>query len=383
MSTILRQLTINQQGLGPIPRFDAGLAGSLQAIEHMGYVQIDTISVVERAHHHVLWNRVLEYDNSHLNQLVQEQSVFEYWYHAAAYLPMRDYRFALPQMEAVRAGNSRYFSRGDAILMREILARAKDEGSIRLRHVDKKASDQSGGWWNTGPARRSIEQLFMQGDLMVCERNGMEKVYALRENCLPAQLNVTTPNTQECAEYLFETTCRAHGVFTWKQLLHLKTGSAMREAMRAVVNEHLDAGDIVEVMLESGDKAYVDALLMQDFLSETQVKILSPFDNVLIHRERLSALFGFDFRIECYVPAAKRQFGYFCLPILYEDCMVGRIDCKAHRRSKVLQVLGVHWESKTKLSEQLVALLKVELLRFSQFNQCTELDDVILKNALA
>ena len=383
MSTILRQLTINQQGLGQTPRFDAGKAGSLQAIEHMGYVQIDTISVVERAHHHVLWNRVPEYDNSHLNQLVQEQSVFEYWYHAAAYLPIRDYRFALPQMEAVRAGNSRYFSRGDATLMREILARAKDEGSIRLRHVDKKASDQSGGWWNTGPARRSIEQLFMQGDLMVCERNGMEKVYALRENCLPAKLNVTTPNTQECAEYLFATTRRAHGVFTWKQLLHLKTGSAMREAMRAVVNEHLDAGDIVEVMLESGDKAYVDALLMQDFLSETQVKILSPFDNVLIHRERLSALFGFDFRIECYVPAAKRQFGYFCLPILYGDCMVGRIDCKAHRRSKILQVLNVHWESKTKRSEQLLALLQAELLRFSQFNQCTELDDAVLKKALA
>ena len=383
MSTILRQLTINQQGLGPIPRFDAGLAGSLQAIEHMGYVQIDTISVVERAHHHVLWNRVPEYDNSHLNQLVQEQSVFEYWYHAAAYLPMRDYRFALPQMEAVRAGNSRYFSRGDATLMREILARAKDEGSIRLRHVDKKASDQSGGWWNTGPARRSIEQLFMQGDLMVCERNGMEKVYALRENCLPAKLNVTTPNTQECAEYLFATTRRAHGVFTWKQLLHLKTGSAMREAMRAVVREHLDAGDIVEVTLENGDKAYVNASLMQDLMGETQVKILSPFDNVLIHRERLSALFGFDFRIECYVPAAKRQFGYFCLPILYGDCMVGRIDCKAHRRSKILQVLSVHWESKTKRSEQLLALLQAELLRFSQFNQCTELDDAVLKKALA
>ena len=157
----------------------------------------------------------------------------------------------------------------------------------------------------------------------------------------------------------------------------------MREAMRAVVNEHLDAGDIVEVMLENGDKAYVEALLMQDFLGETQVKILSPFDNVLIHRERLSALFGFDFRIECYVPAAKRQFGYFCLPILYGDCMVGRIDCKAHRRSKVLQVLSVHWESKTKRSEQLLALLQAELLRFSQFNQCTELDDAVLKKALA
>ena len=244
MNTSLRRLALQQQGLGQTPVFAAGMAGSLQAIEHLGYVQIDTISVVERAHHHVLWSRVPDYDLGHLNQLVVKQQVFEYWYHAAAYLPMRDYRFALPQMEAVQAGNSRYFNRGDATLMRDILARAKDEGSIRLCHIAKNPQDQSGGWWNTGPARCSIEQLFMQGDLMVCERGGMEKVYALREACLPSGLDVRTPTTSEYAAYLFDTTKRAHGVFTWKQLLHLKTGTAMREAMRAVVDERLDAGEI-------------------------------------------------------------------------------------------------------------------------------------------
>ena len=379
MNTSLRRLALQQQGLGQTPMFAAGLAGSLQAIGHLGYVQIDTISVVERAHHHVLWSRVPDYDLGHLNQLVAAQQVFEYWYHAAAYLPMRDYRYALPQMEEVQAGNSRYFNRGDAVLMREILARAKDEGSIRLRHIAKNPQDQSGGWWNTGPARRSIEQLFMQGDLMVCERGGMEKVYALRETCLPSGLDVSTPTTAEYAAYLFDTTKRAHGVFTWKQLLHLKTGTAMRDAMRVVVNERLDAGEISAITLENGAQVYADVALMQGVASSEAVKILSPFDNVLIHRERLSALFGVDFRIECYVPAAKRVFGYFCLPIVFGDSVVGRMDCKAHRSSKTLQVLSLHWEQAQFATPEVVALLGQELRRYVTFNQCSELDDAVLQ----
>ena len=379
MTTFLRRMATAQQGLRLTPRFAAGKDGSLQALQHLGYVQIDTISVVERAHHHVLWSRVPEYDVAHLNQLVREQQVFEYWYHAAAYLPMRDYRFALLQMEAVRAGNSRYFNRGDAGLMREIMARVQDEGSIRLRHIAKNPQDQSGGWWNTGPARRSVEQLFMQGDLMVCERNGMEKVYALRETCVPTGLDVSTPTLAEYAEYVFATTLRAHGVFTWKQLLHLKTGNAVRAAMRAVVGQHLEAGSIVAQQLANGAEVYVDtALLQQQWPAETAVRILSPFDNVLIHRERLSELFGFDYRIECYVPAAKRVFGYFCLPLLYGEAMVGRIDCKAHRRSQTLQVLSVHLEPAVAADATFKAMLHRELQRFAAFNQCSELDATAL-----
>ncbi|UOO91033.1 winged helix DNA-binding domain-containing protein [Vitreoscilla massiliensis] len=379
MNTFLRRMATAQQGLAAETRFAAGSVGSLQALQHLGYVQIDTISVVERAHHHVLWSRVPEYELGHLNQLVHEQHAFEYWYHAAAYLPMRDYRYALLQMEEVRAGNSRYFNRGDAHLMREIVARVQDEGSIRLRHIAKNPQDQSGGWWNTGPARRSVEQLFMQGDLMVCERNGMEKVYALRETCLPTGLDVSTPTLAEYADYVFATTLRAHGVFTWKQLLHLKTGNALRVAMREVVRQQLEAGKIVAQQLASGDEVYVDvALLSQEAPVASGLKILSPFDNVLIHRERLSALFGFDYRIECYVPAAKRVFGYFCLPLLYGETMVGRMDCKAHRRSKTLQVLSVHWQESVPEREHLLAALRSELPRFAAFNQCHDIDATVL-----
>ena len=217
----LRRLALSHQGLATSSIFDEGLNGTRQAIEHLGYVQIDTISVVERAHHHILWNSVPHYKPSHLNQLVQQQHIFEYWYHAASYLPMQDYRYALPHMEMVRNGEHRYFNRGDAKLMNEILARVKDEGKIRLRDIEQKNKTNTGGWWNSSLARRSVEQLFMQGDLMISERHGMEKTFNLTERCIPNDLDLSMPTLDEYALYLLKTTLRAHGVFTWKQLIVL------------------------------------------------------------------------------------------------------------------------------------------------------------------
>ena len=153
----------------------------------------------------------------------------------------------------------------------------------------------------------------------------------------------------------------------------------MRDAMRAVVDERLDAGEISLITLENGTQMYVDVALTQGATSGDTVKILSPFDNVLIHRERLSALFGVDFRIECYVPAPKRVFGYFCLPIVYGDSVVGRMDCKAHRSSKTLQVLSLYWEQAQFATPEVMALLGQELRRYAAFNQCSELDDAVLQ----
>ena len=158
----LRRLALSHQGLVSPASFGTGLSGTRHAIEHLGYVQIDTISVVERAHHHILWSRVPDYQQSHLNQLVKQQHIFEYWFHAASYLPMQDYRYALPHMTSIRNGEHRYFNRGDQAFMNEILARAKAEGSIRLRNIEQGNKQNSGGWWNSSLARRSIEQLFMQ-----------------------------------------------------------------------------------------------------------------------------------------------------------------------------------------------------------------------------
>lgn len=379
MTSSLKQLTLFNQGLGKISRFAKGMDGTLQAIEHLGYVQIDTISVVERAHHHILWSRVPDYDLSHLNNLVRERQIFEYWYHAASYLPMKDYRYALPTMMSVRQGESRYFNRGDQHLMNEILARVRAEGRIRLRDIDKNNKKSLGNWWNTGPGRRAFEQLYMQGDLMICERNGMEKVYDLSERCLPEYIDLSLPTLHEYAQYLFNTTLRAHGAFTWKQLVHLK-GKDLKETMRVVLKEQIDAGVVSAIKLDDGQTLYVDvAAIEQNVNTDFGLKILSPFDNSLIHRDRLTSLFEFDYRIECYVPAAKRVFGYFCLPILYQDELVGRIDCKAHRTVKELEVISLHLEKTIKDKELFFFELEQEIKRFAEFNQCTIINDKVIK----
>ncbi|ODL97593.1 winged helix-turn-helix domain-containing protein [Acinetobacter pittii] len=379
MTSSLKQLTLFNQGLGKTSRFAKGMDGTLQAIEHLGYVQIDTISVVERAHHHILWSRVPDYELSHLNSLVGERQIFEYWYHAASYLPMKDYRYALPAMMSVRKGESRYFNRGDQHLMNEILARVRAEGKIRLRDIDKNNKKSLGNWWNTGPGRRAFEQLYMQGDLMICERNGMEKVFDFTERCLPENIDLSMPTLYEYAQYLFNNTLRAHGAFTWKQLVHLKKND-LKETMRVVLKEHIDAGVVSAIKLENGQTLYVDVAAMEQKVStDFGLKILSPFDNSLIHRDRLASLFEFDYRIECYVPAAKRIYGYFCLPILYQDELVGRVDCKAHRSIKELEVISLHLEKTVKNKELFFFELEQELKRFAAFNQCSTINDKVIK----
>ncbi|MDA3452570.1 MULTISPECIES: winged helix-turn-helix domain-containing protein [Acinetobacter] len=379
MTSSLKQLTLFNQGLGKTSRFAKGVDGTLQAIEHLGYVQIDTISVVERAHHHILWSRVPDYELRHLNSLVGERQIFEYWYHAASYLPMKDYRYALPAMMSVRKGESRYFNRGDQHLMNEILARVRAEGKIRLRDIDKNNKKSLGNWWNTGPGRRAFEQLYMQGDLMICERNGMEKVFDLTERCLPENIDLSMPTLYEYAQYLFNNTLRAHGAFTWKQLVHLKKND-LKETMRVVLKEHIDAGVVSAIKLENGQTLYVDVAAMEQKVStDFGLKILSPFDNSLIHRDRLASLFEFDYRIECYVPAAKRVYGYFCLPILYQDELVGRVDCKAHRSIKELEVISLHIEKTVKNKELFFFELEQELKHFAAFNQCSTINDKVIK----
>ncbi len=379
MTSSLKQLTLFNQGLGKTSRFAKGMDGTLQAIEHLGYVQIDTISVVERAHHHILWSRVSDYELSHLNSLVGARQIFEYWYHAASYLPMKDYRYALPAMMSVRKGESRYFNRGDQHLMNEILARVRAEGKIRLRDIDKNNKKSVGNWWNTGPGRRAFEQLYMQGDLMICERNGMEKVFDLTERCLPENIDLSMPTLYEYAQYLFNNTLRAHGAFTWKQLVHLKKND-LKETMRVVLKEQIDAGVVSAIKLENGQTLYVDVAAIEKKVStDFGLKILSPFDNSLIHRDRLASLFEFDYRIECYVPAAKRVYGYFCLPILYQDELVGRVDCKAHRSIKELEVISLHLEKTVKNKELFFFELEQELKSFAAFNQCSTINDKVIK----
>lgn len=370
----LRRIALNQQGLLKTDSFGRGKAATLRAIEHLGYVQIDTISVVERAHHHVLWSRVSNYQPKFLDQLVRQRNLFEYWYHAASWLPMRDFRFALPRM-AQTNGERNWFKSSDRKLISHILKRVREEGPLRARDFEDTGKGKK-QWWDWKPAKQALEQLFMQGELMVSGRAGFQKVYDLRERVLPDWVDTRQPAMSEYASYLVDTTLRAHGFATLKSICYLRKGQALREAVREQLQLRIDTGSITTIALNDNSLVYADAGLLETRAprSNAVVRILSPFDNAVIQRERGRDLFDFDYQIECYLPQPKRQFGYYCLPVLYRDRFVGRVDCKAHRSEKRLEIKALHIEHE--VDDEFADAFNHSVLAFSLFNGCHEITNL-------
>jgi uncharacterized protein YcaQ len=368
----LRRIALHQQGLLRNESFGRGKGAVLRAIEQIGYVQIDTISVVERAHHHVLGSRVANYRPAMLEQLVRERKLFEYWFHAAAWLPMTDYRFSLPRMHQLN-GERHWFKGSNSRLMHEILARIAIEGPLRARDLED-SRERNSGWWDWKPAKQALEQLFMQGELMVSARKGFQKVYDLPERVLPDWVDTRMPTLDEFAAHLIDTSLRAHGFVTLVSVTYLRKGQALREAVKRQLQARIEEGLLIEQPLGKSCNVYIDPerLETQAPRSIAQVRILSPFDNLVIQRQRCREVFEFDYQIECYVPRPLRQFGYFCLPLQYRDHLVGRIDCKAHRAQARLEVKSVHIEKP--VGEDFPELLSAALKSFASFNGCEHID---------
>lgn len=367
----LRRAALDHQGLTKVAPFGAGKQATLKALEHLAYVQIDTLAVVERAHHHTLWSRIPSYQPAHLESLIEERKLFEYWSHAAAYLPMRDYRFALPRMNAVKRGESRWLASVSAKDEHEVIARIRSDGPLRARDFESPKEHQ-GSWWNWKPAKKTLEKLFFQGELMVASRDGMQKVYDLRERVLPTDVDTREPDLREFAEYLIDSSLTAHGFTTRKQVTHLRQGAQLRRVINAVLQERIAAGTLVEFSTPELPNilSAPDVFETKRAKSDDKVRLLSPFDNAVIHRDRIEKVFAFDYSIECYTPKPKRKFGYFCLPILYRESLVGRADCKAERNSKRLDVLHLHIEKPIADQEEFDAALALALEKFAAFNGC-------------
>ena len=364
----LRRIALHQQGLLKTEAFGRGKRATLRAIEQLGYVQIDTISVVERAHHHVLWSRVSNYQPKFLDQLISQREVFEYWFHAAAWLPMRDYRYALPRMSKMN-GERDCFEQVDQKLTDAILRRIETEGPLRARDFADTRETKS-GWWDWKPAKQALEQLFMQGELMVSGREGFQKLYDLKERVLPEGIDCSMPSMGEFAAHLIDTALRAHGFATLASMTYLRKGKLLRDTVRQQLQHRLETNQLTLVNLRNNNEVYIDPELLESRAPHScaQVRILSPFDNAVIQRRRGRDFFGFDYQIECYVPEPLRKFGYFCLPILYRDNFVGRIDCKAHRSDKSLEIKSVHIEQK--VDTDFIDLLGPALQSFAEFNHC-------------
>ena len=365
----LRRIASDQQGLLRQAHFGRGKGAVLRAIEQLGYVQIDTISVVERAHHHVLRSRVPNYRPAFLDQLQREGKVFEYWYHAAAYLPMRDYRFAKRDMQAAKRGEQDWVRSRDRKLMQRILDRVRLEGPLKSRDFEDNRTSKE-GWWDWKPAKRALEQLFIDGDLMVTKRDGFQKTYDLPERALPPDVSTEAATLDEFAAYLVRNCLRSHGFATRKSFTHLRSGAGIREAVTTVLEEGVAAGKLCQFNTKGGDTYWGDAELLDRRAppAAAKVRILSPFDNAVILRHRVKAVFDFDYQVECYVKAENRRYGYFCLPILYRDRLVGRMDCKAHRASGEFNIKQLHIERS--VDDGFIAAFVQAVWDFAAFNGC-------------
>jgi len=366
-----RKLVLLSQRVPPLKQAGSALDATLSTIEHLGYIQIDTISAIQRAHHHTLWNRNPQYLTSHLDELMINKKIFEYWSHAAAYLPMCDYRFCLPRKQAIAKGKENHWYDRDEKLMKSVLKRIDTEGPLMAKDFDYKGGKT--GEWQTKPVKQALENLFMQGELMIPYRANFHKVYDLTERVLPDNVDRTTPGTEEYARFLLARYLQANGLGKASEMTYLLKNT--KALIISVLQELLSSGEVIQTSV-SGTNYYVlpaSLDLLNKPLSRSQLKILSPFDNLLIQRKRTLELFGFDYFLECYVPASKRKFGYFALPVLWDGKLVARMDCKADRKKSHLHIHHLALESGLAKTEDFAIALSKELVSFLQFNECTGL----------
>lgn len=371
-----QRLTLAQQGLLKPAAFGKGPKAAAEAIQRLGYVQIDTISVINRAHHHTLWTRVPTYQPDWIHRLqAEEKTIFEYWSHAAAYLPMRDFRFSLHRKQELLAGGKHWFKR-DPKVMKYVMDRITAEGPLQARDFAAPPDWESSHMWDWKPAKRALEQLFMEGQLMIAERKGFQKIFDLPERVLPSDISTQVPSQAEMARHLVEVTLQAHGIASAQEMGYLRKGPLKKEVVKQA-KAMAEAGEIVRIRIKGVENDYFAYPTLLETastrLGKKQVHFLSPFDNVVIQRKRLNQLFGFDYQIECYVPAPKRIYGYFCLPILWGDRFVGRMDAKADRKAKAFLVQSLWIEDVEVEGTPFFSILAKKLQDLAAFNGCSEI----------
>ena len=342
----------------------------------MGYVQIDAIAVIERAHHHTIWNRCPDYQPSFLNDLMAvDRDVFEHWAHAIAYLPMADFRFYMRRMEQRRGSESawlREWKTAHPQVLDEVLERIRTEGALTSKDFEPPPGAKRGTWWDWKPAKRALEILFRQGDLLISARERFQKVYDLTERVLPEWVDTRVPSPEEAARFHVRRALRAYGLAQAGEIARTLTIASRPLIVRAI-DELRSSGEVTRVEvdgLQAEVFALAEALEPEIETNGNIAHLLSPFDNLIIQRDRMKRMFDFDYTIECYVPPAKRKVGYFVLPILWKDRLIGRLDPKADRKTGTLLVKTLLFEPWFSDFDESIPSLADALASFARFNSC-------------
>ena len=364
-----RAIWMRAQRLDDVEPFGAGPEAARAAIEQLGYVQIDTINVIERCHHHILYSRIPAYRRSDLAHLQSnEKSAFEYWTHALSYVPTADLPYFIPAMKAYRENPSAWFGSVTKAEVSAMTRRLKSEGPLSIRDIDDdELVDKTHPWASRKPSKRVLQLMFYQGLVAVSAREGMVKTYDLINRHFGWEKAPRPASERQVTAYLLDRALRSQGVVSLDSICHLNAPA--KKPVHELIEARVKRRQLVPVTIEGAEKVphwtTPEAIETVAPAQANRVHILSPFDPLIIQRKRLKLLFGYDHIFEAYVPAAKRQYGYFALPVLVDDRVVAAVDLKTDRQAGKLLVQKWTWLEDA--GTEAKAAIDTELGRFERF----------------
>ena len=367
-----RRLWLDAQGLAETP---TGPLDTLSIIERLGFVQLDTIRVVARAHDHILWSRNQHYREPVLNKLLaKERAVFEHFTHDASVLPMAFYplwRRQFRRLEAKIRRSGWYQCMLDAAGCASIKARIAEEGPLSTHAFDTVREDKN-AMWTRPPHKLALDYMWYAGELSTSHRKNFSKFYDLAERVIPGHLREDERTDEAQVDWLCRAALSRLGFGSEGDIYRFWEATDLAEvkAWRAKAGSEL-----IEVEIETATGDWMPALAPADIETRlsaasaptSRLRILNPFDPVVRDRNRLLRLFGFDYRIEIFVPAAKRRWGYYVFPLLEGDRFVGRIETRAHRKDGKLTVDNLWPEAGVRWTRQRQQKLDAELARLARF----------------
>ena len=376
-----RRLFLDRHALIEPPTGPAKGADLLALIRRLGFVQVDSVNTVERAHHMILWSRRQSYRPESLKRLLErDRTVFEHWTHDASIIPFEfypywQYRFRA-HAERIRAGYSGWQGTQFQDKIDDVIAHIRDGGPVVSGEVGTDEARGKGGWWDWHPSKTALEFLWRTGVLAVCERRGFAKVYDLAERILPV-CDSAAPPDEEVIDWACRSAFDRLGFATSGEIAAfwalIRPEDAKDWCARALARS-----DIEEVMVEGADgrprRCYGLPGLMDSATPEpgSRIRILSPFDPALRDRNRTERLFGFHYRIEIFVPEGQRRYGYYVFPVLEGDRLIGRVDLRC-RRAEGRTVVAAFWpERGVRLAKGRIARLETEIRRLAAFAQSPE-----------
>ena len=345
-----RRIWLRSQRLDTPDPFGEGPQAVAAAVEHLGYVQIDTINVIERCHHHILYSRIPNYRRADLRQAQSvDKSVFEYWTHALSYVPAKDFRFFAAAMKLHKREGHQWYDSVKPADMRKVMRLLRRDGALTIRDIeDDVLAEKEHLWQSRKPSKRALQLAFYTGEVTISERTGMLKSYELMTRHFGWDKPPKPASGSETTAYLLDRALRAQGIVSLDSICHLD--APRKAAVRRLIEARMRRQEMVPVVLEGAGKqehwARAETLEPTAEGDPGLVHILSPFDPLIIQRKRTELFFDYGHRFEAYVPKEKRLFGYFALPVLVGEDIVAAIDLKTDRKNRKLQMQKWSWVGK-------------------------------------